>query len=87
MNFLGVHNIHIQCWRPRGTHFTDAVRQFFLGTSTNLKNGSIIFDQAWQKRHELATTYSGKVSLNVCLNLKPFREFFNGLTINLFLAF
>ena len=67
MDFLGAHTINIQCWNPRGTKFTDGVRQFFLGTSSHLRSGSIIFDQAWQKRHELATTYSGKVSLSVSL--------------------
>lgn len=42
----------------------DRISAFFLGSSTHLRDDAIIFDEAWQQRHKMYTSYIGEVSLS-----------------------
>lgn len=54
-------HVTVPCWKPRGLSLGDEIRSFFLGSSTHLTNDSIVFDDAWQNRHQMLTTHIGHV--------------------------
>jgi B9 domain-containing protein 2 len=69
----GIQEIQVKCWRPKGT-IAEEIRHFFLGTSIPLTQDRIIFEDAWENRHRLATILSGDVKLRISSVMRYFEE-------------
>lgn len=60
----GIHNISIQCWKPREFNYLEEMRSSFVGScaTSNAQNESLVFNEAWKKRHQISSSYSGQVN-------------------------
>lgn len=63
--------LEVKCWRPRGT-LSEEISHFFLGSSIRLTQERLILDDAWEKRHNLVTILTGKVTIEISCIMRYF---------------
>ncbi|XP_030029913.1 B9 domain-containing protein 2 [Manduca sexta] len=69
----GHHTITIPCWAPAASTFTDRIRHYFLGGSSQLLETDII--NLGSDRYKLKTKSKGLVTLHIDVILRNFSSF------------